>query len=133
MTSHKWKHFFVNICLALFTFPYLLGMPTVSSVCLLHGHFQEKPKMFAKDQEINHEAVTKKLYEIIAARGKKGTDRSQMIEMLQELKQVAEVNNLGPAMHVKILFNITAAIFDYNPNIATCMRPEMWDMWVDWI
>lgn len=88
----------------------------------------EKPKMFAKDQEINHEAVTKKLYEIVAARGKKGTDRSQMIDLLQELKQVSDANNLGPAMHIKILFNITAAIFDYNPNIATCMRPEMWDM-----
>eukprot|EP00745_Piridium_sociabile_P042388 TRINITY_DN85371_c0_g1_i1.p1 TRINITY_DN85371_c0_g1~~TRINITY_DN85371_c0_g1_i1.p1 ORF type:complete len:942 (-),score=320.40 TRINITY_DN85371_c0_g1_i1:456-3281(-) len=88
----------------------------------------EKPKMFAKDQEINHEAVTKKLYEIVAARGKKGTDRSQMIELLQELKTVSDTNNLGPAMHIKILFNITAAIFDYNPNIATCMRSEMWDM-----
>ncbi|XP_070204954.1 eukaryotic translation initiation factor 3 subunit C-like isoform X3 [Littorina saxatilis] len=88
----------------------------------------EKPKMFAKDQEINHEAVNKKLFEIVAARGKKGTDRSQMIELLQELKTVADANNLGPAMHVKILFNIVAAIFDYNPNIATCMRSEMWEM-----
>ncbi|XP_025093059.1 eukaryotic translation initiation factor 3 subunit C-like isoform X2 [Pomacea canaliculata] len=88
----------------------------------------EKPKMFAKDQEINHEAVVKKLYEIVAARGKKGTDRSQMIDMLVELKNVSDANNLGPAMHVKILFNIMAAIFDYNPNIATCMRNEMWEM-----
>jgi hypothetical protein len=39
--------------------------------------------MFAKDQEINHDAVNKKLFEIVAARGKKGTDRSQMIELLQ--------------------------------------------------
>lgn len=84
--------------------------------------------MFAKDQEINHEAVVKKLYEIVAARGKKGTDRSQMIDMLVELKNVSDANNLGPAMHVKILFNIMAAIFDYNPNIATCMRNEMWEM-----
>jgi len=88
----------------------------------------DKPKMFAKDQEINHEAVSKKLYEIVAARVKKGTDRQQMIELLQELKGVSDTNNLGPAMHVKILFNIVAAIFDYNPNIATCMRSEMWDM-----
>ncbi|KAK7488251.1 hypothetical protein BaRGS_00020558 [Batillaria attramentaria] len=88
----------------------------------------EKPKMFAKDQEINHEAVGKKLFEIVAARGKKGTDRSQMIELLQELKTVSDANNLGPAMHIKILFNIVAAIFDYNPNIATCMRTEMWEM-----
>lgn len=84
--------------------------------------------MFAKDQEINHEAVSKKLHEIVAARGKKGTDRSQMIDLLVELKTVSDSNNLGPAMHIKILFNIMAAIFDYNPNIATCMRSEMWEM-----
>ncbi|XP_041347425.1 eukaryotic translation initiation factor 3 subunit C-like isoform X3 [Gigantopelta aegis] len=86
----------------------------------------EKPKMFSKDQEINHEAVMKKLFEIISARGKKGTDRSEQIELLKELKLVAETANLGPAVAVKIMFNIMAAIFDYNPNIATCMRNEMW-------
>ena len=84
--------------------------------------------MFAKDQEINHEAVSKKLYEIVAARGKKGTDRSQMIDLLNELKGVAEANNLGPAILVKIMFAIVSAIFDYNPNIATCMKNDMWEM-----
>ena len=29
-------------------------------------------------------------------------------------------------MNVKIMFNIIASIFDYNPNVATCMKPEMW-------
>ena len=82
--------------------------------------------MFSKDEEINHEAVMKKLFEIISARGKKGTDRSEQIELLKELQSVAETATLGPAVAVKIMFNIMAAIFDYNPNIATCMRNEMW-------
>ena len=43
--------------------------------------------MFSKDAEITHEAVIKKLAEITAARGKKGTDRSQMIELLIELRK----------------------------------------------
>ncbi|KAL3215370.1 hypothetical protein MRX96_034086 [Rhipicephalus microplus] len=38
----------------------------------------EKPKMFAKDAEINHQVVLKKLNEIMAARGKKGTDPTCM-------------------------------------------------------
>lgn len=88
----------------------------------------EKPKMFSKDAEINHEAVLKKLLEILAARGKKATDRSEQMDMLGELRIIADANNLGPAMDVKILFNICAAIYDYNPNIATCMKPEMWEM-----
>lgn len=87
----------------------------------------EKPKMFAKDQEITIDAVVKKLNEICAMRGKKGTDRSMMIEMLQELKQISEAHNLGAAVSVKICFNIMAAIYDYNPNIATCMKSDMWE------
>jgi len=94
---------------------------------------QEKPKMFAKDTEVNHEAVSTKLFEITAARGKKGTDRHEQIELLRELYSIAEANNLGDAMAVKITFNIVAAIYDYNPNIATCMRSETWDTWVQGI
>ncbi|KAK3775468.1 hypothetical protein RRG08_027224 [Elysia crispata] len=87
----------------------------------------EKPKLFAKDQEITLDAVVKKLNEIIIMRGKKGTDRSMMIELLQELKTIAEGANLGKPLAVKICFNIMAAIYDYNPNIATCMKSEMWE------
>ena len=39
----------------------------------------EKPKMFDKDAEINHELVVKKLREIMAARGKKRTNRKEQI------------------------------------------------------
>lgn len=87
---------------------------------------KEKPKMFAKDAEINHQLVVKKLSEILAARGKKGTDRNEQIEMLHELLSISNANNLGPAMEAKIMFALITAIFDYNPNIATCMRSEMW-------
>lgn len=90
-------------------------------------HVVEKTVMFAKDTEVNHEAVMKKLTEIISARGKKSTDRNEQIELLHELSSISNLNNLGPAVQVKIMFNIVAAVFDYNPNIATCMRSEMWD------
>ena len=38
--------------------------------------------MFSKDQEITHEAVNKKLSEIVSARGKRGTDRNTQIDLL---------------------------------------------------
>ena len=38
--------------------------------------------MFSKDQEITHEAVNKKLSEIVSACGKKNTDRNTQIELL---------------------------------------------------
>ena len=47
--------------------------------------------------------------------------------MLQELGQISNTNNLGPALECKILFARVAAIFDYNPNIATCMKPDVWE------
>ncbi|XP_078681381.1 eukaryotic translation initiation factor 3 subunit C-like [Branchiostoma floridae x Branchiostoma belcheri] len=93
----------------------------------------EKPKMFAKGTEINHAVVLKKLNEILAARGKKGTDRSEQIMLLAELRRISEENNLGLGMTVKILFNIIASIFDYNPNIATCMKDEMWAKCITYI
>ena len=93
----------------------------------------EKPKMFSKDAEINHDAVRKKLFEIVSARGKKATDRNTQIEMLIELRSISAAHNLGSAMDAKVMFNIVAAIFDYNSNIATCMKPEMWDKCIAYV
>ncbi|CAI5790623.1 eukaryotic translation initiation factor 3 subunit C [Podarcis muralis] len=87
---------------------------------------KEKPKMFAKGTEINHTVVVKKLNEILQARGKKGTDRAAQIDLLQLLVGIAAENNLGIAIDVKIKFNIVASLYDYNPNLATYMKPEMW-------
>ncbi|XP_017794023.1 PREDICTED: eukaryotic translation initiation factor 3 subunit C isoform X2 [Habropoda laboriosa] len=86
----------------------------------------EKPKMFAKDAEINVAAVLKKLSEIIAARGKKRTDRREQIELLHELQSIADTHNLGPAVAVKIKFSIVSSIFDYNPKVSDAMKPEYW-------
>ena len=57
--------------------------------------------MFSKDTEVNIEAVTRKLIEITSARGKKGTDRQEQIELLKELYSISETNNLGYAISVK--------------------------------
>ncbi|XP_011311868.1 eukaryotic translation initiation factor 3 subunit C [Fopius arisanus] len=86
----------------------------------------EKPKMFAKDAEINVPAVIKKLSEVIAARGKKRTDRREQIELLHELQSIAETHNLGAAVAVKIKFSIVSSIFDYNPKVSDAMKPEYW-------
>jgi len=87
----------------------------------------EKPKLFAKDEKIDHKKVDDKLRELVSGRGKKGTDRSRHIESLTELRQLAADAGLGEALDCKILFAIVAAIFDYNPNIATSMKSEMWE------
>ena len=101
---------------------------SLSSVHLAFGCIpQEKPKMFAKDAEITIDAVITKLHEIIAVRGKKGTDRSEQISLLLELEEIANTNSLGPAVQMTVIFHMIAAIYDYNTNIATCMKSEMWE------
>uniref|UniRef100_A0A4W4GQN5 Eukaryotic translation initiation factor 3 subunit C n=1 Tax=Electrophorus electricus TaxID=8005 RepID=A0A4W4GQN5_ELEEL len=94
---------------------------------------KEKPKMFAKGTEINTAVVVKKLNEILQARGKKGTDRAAQIELLHALAAIAEENNLGEGIMVKIKFNIIASLYDYNPNLAAFMKPEMWKKCLDCI
>lgn len=91
------------------------------------GVVTEKPKMFAKDAEINHQVMLKKFIEVISMRGKKRVERTDQIDMLGELLAISQQHNLGPAMEVKILFGIIGAFFDYNPNVATCMKNEMWE------
>jgi translation initiation factor 3 subunit C len=87
----------------------------------------EKPKMFDKDAEINHDLVVKKLHEIMAARGKKRTNRKEQIELLTELFTISEEHALGPAILAKIQFAIVSAIFDYNPKVSVAMKPEYWE------
>uniref|UniRef100_A0A669E9W4 Eukaryotic translation initiation factor 3 subunit C n=1 Tax=Oreochromis niloticus TaxID=8128 RepID=A0A669E9W4_ORENI len=94
---------------------------------------QEKPKMFAKGTEINTAVVVKKLNEILQARGKKGTDRAAQIELFHALAAIAAENNLGQGILVKIKFNIIASLYDYNPNLAAFMKPDMWKKCLDCI
>lgn len=91
----------------------------------------EKPKMFAKDAEIDIGLVLNKLNEIMAARGKKRTDRRMQIELLYELKAIAEQHNLGDAVAAKIRFNIISAIYDYNPKVSEPMKLEYWSKLLD--
>ena len=61
--------------------------------------FQEKTRvLFAKDTEINIPTILKKLHEILGARGKKGTDRTDQIEYLKDLRKISEKHNLGACL-----------------------------------
>lgn len=67
----------------------------------------------------------------MASRGKKRTDRRQQIELLFELKQIAQLHNLGDAVACKIRFNIVSAVFDYNPKVNEPMKLEYWSKLLD--
>ncbi|XP_027562589.1 eukaryotic translation initiation factor 3 subunit C-like, partial [Neopelma chrysocephalum] len=52
--------------------------------------------------------------------------RAAQIELLQHLVSVAHEHNLGVPLELKIKFNIVASLYDYNPNLAAYMKPELW-------
>lgn len=90
-----------------------------------------KIAMFAKDAEITHELVVKKLQEIISARGKKKTNRKEQIELLNELYGISVDNQLGPGMFVKIRFAIISSLFDYNPKLSDAMKSDSWEKCIE--
>lgn len=62
----------------------------------------------------------------MSSRGKKRTDRRLQIDLLYELKQIAQLHTLGDAVACKIRFSIVSAIFDYNPKVNEPMKLEFW-------
>ena len=86
-----------------------------------------RPKMFTKDSEITVPNVLRKLHEIISVRGKKNTDNSEQMLLLEELRKFALDKNLGVMIDVKIMFNMVSSIFDYNISVSNCMRTETWE------
>jgi translation initiation factor 3 subunit C len=87
---------------------------------------QDKGGLFPKDAEITFDLVVKKFHEVIANRGKKGTDKFEQISMINELKTVATTNDLGCGLITKISFNLVAAGFDLNNNIFDSMKLDHW-------
>ncbi|XP_077289049.1 eukaryotic translation initiation factor 3 subunit c isoform X2 [Arctopsyche grandis] len=91
----------------------------------------QKPKMFSKEAEVDVPAVVKKLEEVVAARGKKRTDRRLQLELLRELLTISDAHNLGPAVAAKLKAAIAAAYFDYNAKVSDSMKPEHWNKLVE--
>jgi len=87
----------------------------------------EKPKMFAKESEINHQNVLKKLVEVLAMRGKKRADRSDQTEMLLELLNITRQYQLGPAIEIRIILGLISSLLEYNPSVLEHIKISVWE------
>lgn len=87
----------------------------------------EKPKLFAKESEISHSNVLKKLVEVLAMRGKKRADKSDQTEMLLELLNISRQYQLGPAIEIRITLGLISSLLEYNPSVLEHIKISVWE------
>lgn len=83
----------------------------------------EKPVKGKKEiVDLNPEQVDKRLVELLANRGKRGTDKTEQIENLEALLPFVR----DDAQLMTILMNLVSAQFDASPSVATHMPVTLW-------
>ena len=91
------------------------------------GKDDKKKRLFdVPPEEITYEMVEAKLREVILSRGRKGTDRVELVDQLKFIAAVATT----PAQTVECLMHVISARFDVTPSMSSHMPVAMWKLCV---
>ncbi|CAL6304195.1 unnamed protein product [Bathycoccus prasinos] len=77
-------------------------------------------------KDITYEMVEKKLSDLCALRGKKGTDKEEFVDQLTLLSTVAKC----AAQETEILINVISAQFDISGSMTSYMPVKVWNLCV---
>ncbi|TFK75262.1 hypothetical protein BDN72DRAFT_508244 [Pluteus cervinus] len=72
--------------------------------------------------QFTSDSIFKHLQAVRDARGKKNTDRSEQIRILERLLEVSAT----PYQKIRVLLALISSRFDYNSSVASYMPVEMW-------
>ncbi|OUS41964.1 eukaryotic translation initiation factor 3 subunit 8 N-terminus-domain-containing protein, partial [Ostreococcus tauri] len=78
--------------------------------------------LYADKKDVTYEMIDEKLQDITASRGKKSTDRHEVVRHLLYVRTLAKC----PAQEVEILLHIISAQFDMSNSMASCMSVATW-------
>jgi translation initiation factor 3 subunit C len=81
---------------------------------------QRDQVMSLSQDDVSAETVDKRLRETLLARGRKGTDRQEMVERLGHLVTLSR----SPPQRAEVLMHVVSAQFDISPSIASHMPVE---------
>lgn len=72
----------------------------------------------------------KKLNEINANRGRRGTDRRSYVKKLQNMYTIADEQNLGAGILARIILSVISAYFEMNLKLSEAMPFNTWSKYV---
>ncbi len=80
----------------------------------------------APEEKITEEDLDKKVNELVASRGRKGTDSKDILRQLELLAKAARV--LGAKKEIPVLMHLISAMFDSQKSIDDYMDHQQWYM-----
>eukprot|EP00127_Corallochytrium_limacisporum_P002165 Clim_evm59s108 gene=Clim_evmTU59s108 len=89
--------------------------------------------LFEGEKDITVEVVQNKILDVLAQRGRRGTDRAEQVTLFKKIREVARENKLGLGIDLKILLHLISAQFDLTPATATHMDLEHWNTCYEFI
>ena len=87
--------------------------------------------------ELTATMLVTKFRDVLSQRGKRRTDRRNLMELLAQLQQLvadqAEAAALSAALRVKFLFALIAALYDIHLNVLLPMSVDTWTKYDDFL
>jgi hypothetical protein len=80
----------------------------------------------AVGEEVSVVSIVEKMKDVLSARGKKSSSHLEQRQTLRKLITAATENNLGPALHAKLLQQVVALHFDEPASVAGYMPSHAW-------